>query len=320
MSVVWSKWIVASLLCGCATALTLFHFIPEKKGVSKGEERKCTLPQLPDRVLIKGGRFQMGAGALYSEEGPAREVEVDDFWIDRYEVTNRKFGQFVDDTGYVTVGERKPSADLHPDIPKELLVSGSAVFTPPGEDGIGSSGWEFVEGATWKSPTGKEASIEDKMDFPVVHIAYEDAIAYAAWSGGYLPTESEWEYAARSGLDGAKFEWGDDASKRTERANTWQGIFPIVNTAEDGFVEAAPVGCYEANAFGLFDMTGNVWEWVEVSENPKHVGRLKGGSYLCSDNFCRRYRPAARHAQEKDFSASHVGFRIAYPANKNHEK
>ncbi len=273
----------------------------------------CTVPADMGRVLIKGGSFTMGAGAMYREEGPPHRVSVADFWIDRYEVTNRQFREFVDATGYVSVVEQIPEPALNPGIAAEDLIAGSAVFTPSGPDHSRGQWWAFVEGAYWAQPTGPGSSVEQFPDHPVTHIAYKDAKAYAAWAGGHLPTEEEWEYAARGGIEGATYAWGETPPKNMPRsANTWQGIFPIVNTKDDGHEGAAPVGCYAPNGYGLYDMTGNVWEWVQASDETALEGRIKGGSYLCSENFCQRYRPAARHAQEKDFSASHIGFRVAY--------
>lgn len=265
-------------------------------------------------VLIEGGTFQMGAGAVYPEEkNTAGERTVESFRLDRHEVTNRQFKEFVEETGYISSVEQVPDAKLHPELPDEALVAGSAVFRQTGDVQTGQTWWEFVEGAYWAKPSGGDSGIEDLLDHPVVHISYHDAVAYAEWVGGYLPTEVEWEYAARGGLDGAVYSWGTGRpSKKLNSANTWQGIFPIANTEADGFTMSAPVGCYEPNGYGLYDMIGNAWEWVDNEYEGENQGRLKGGSFLCADNFCQRFRPAAREAQEKDFSASHVGFRVAY--------
>ncbi|MEM7329880.1 MAG: formylglycine-generating enzyme family protein [Pseudomonadota bacterium] len=265
------------------------------------------------RVFIPGGTFTMGAGALYREEGAPRPRRVADFWIDKYEVSNRQFREFVDATGYVSIVEQRPDPARTPNIPPELLSIGSAVFTPPDIDNPRGAWWTFVEGAYWAAPTGPGSNIDTRLDHPVTHIAFEDAQAYAAWVGGYLPDETQWEYAARGGLDGATYAWGNTPPNQTPRAaNTWQGMFPVINTKQDGHDGSAPVGCFDANGYGLHDMIGNVWEWVQAEDDTDLQGRMKGGSYLCSDNFCRRYRPAARHAQEKYFSASHIGFRVAY--------
>jgi len=252
----------------------------------------------------------MGSDRAYPEEAPDREERVDDFRMDAHEVTNRQFAEFVAATGYVTVAERDPDPSLHPEIPADALVPGSAVFIAP-ED-TGEAWWHFVPGASWTHPEGPDSSVDGREDHAVVHITYEDALAYADWAGGDLPTEAEWEYAARSGLDGATYEWGETPPDQGPvRANTWEGLFPIVNTERDGYLGTAPVGCFPANDYGLYDMTGNVWEWVRADAGA-NVGIIKGGSYLCAENYCRRYRPSARHRQEKDFSASHIGFRVVY--------
>lgn len=304
-------------LCLGVIALFSTPSILGEETVAAGSSETYADTQLKDRVFIPGGTFTMGAGAIYREEGPPTEKQVTDFWIDKHEVTNRQFRAFVEATGYVTVVERDPKPEHNPGISPELLVAGSAVFTPPGPENPRASWWAFVQGANWAAPTGPGSGIENTLDHPVVHISYEDALAYAEWVGGFLPREDQWEYAARGGLDGATYSWGETPpQKRVRSANTWQGIFPVVNTNDDGHEGAAPVGSYEPNGFGLHDMTGNVWEWVRSDDETELSGRIKGGSYLCSDNFCRRYRPAARHAQEKNFSASHIGFRVAYDAEK----
>ena len=271
-----------------------------------------------ERVALPGGEFSMGDARGYPEERPVRTVSVEPFAIDRTEVTNRRFREFIDATGYVTLAERRPDPLLHPDIPPERLVPGSAVFVAP----LGSGSpqwWRFVEGAHWRAPEGPGSSIQDRLDHPVVHIAYEDARAFARWAGGALPTEAQWEYAARGGLASARYEWGEEhPDKGAPKANTWQGAFPLQNSGADGFVGTAPVGCYAANGFGLHDMTGNVWEWTSTQFNPEddNAGTIKGGSYLCAENYCRRFRPAARHPHERDFSTSHVGFRVVYASRE----
>ncbi|WP_205967317.1 formylglycine-generating enzyme family protein [Aquisalinus luteolus] len=269
---------------------------------------------MSEPVSVTGGTFTMGSDEGYADEGPARQATVSVFRIDRHEVTNRQFAAFVDETGYVTVDERQPDPGDYPGIPAEQLVPGSAVFTPDLVENFGQW-WSFVEGANWRHPEGPDSSITDMMmDHPAVHLAYEDAAAYADWAGGRLPTAAEWEYAARGGLEGARYEWGEEAPHEgTPKANTWQGVFPAQNSERDGFAGLAPVGCFPANGYGLYDMTGNVWEWVADSVSADgRVGTVKGGSYLCAPNYCRRYRPAARHDQETDFSASHIGFRVVY--------
>lgn len=275
--------------------------------VAEADTRSC-LAASPGPVALPGGAFAMGSQQAYREEGPVREVEVGPFRIDPHEVTNRQFAAFVDATGYVSTVEKKPKPEDNPGIPPSLLTAGSAVFVG------GRSPWKFVEGAYWRAPEGPASSIADRMDHPVVHMTYADADAYAVWAGGDLPTEEEWEYAARGGLDGARYEWGETPPGKTDapRANIWQGIFPVANTASDGFEGSAPVGCFEPNGYGLYDMTGNVWELVKGHDPSALFGTMKGGSFLCAENFCRRYRPSARHDSEVNFSASHVGFRLVY--------
>ena len=266
-------------------------------------------------VSLPGGFFNMGSEQHYPDEGPVREVELAPYRIDPFEVTRARFAEFVHATGYVTLAERAPDPALHPAIDPTQLKAGAAVFSPAvGEGGAGR--WQFVEGASWKTPKGPGSSIDGAMDLPVTHIAYADAAAFAEWAGGSLPTEAQWEFAARAGLDGAPYEWGDTPPDAMDapRANTWQGIFPVVNKATDGYFEAAPVGCYAPSDYGLYDMTGNVWEWTADADPARNSGIIKGGSFLCAANYCRRYRPAARHPQELDFATNHIGFRVAYPA------
>jgi formylglycine-generating enzyme required for sulfatase activity len=266
-------------------------------------------------VAIPGGRFRMGSDVFYPEEAPAREVEVAGFSIDRHEVTNAQFAAFVAATGYVSVAERSPDPREHPDIDPALLEPGSAVFVAPGErdapEGRGLGWWRFVPGASWKAPRGPGSSIAGLEEHPVVHIAYEDALAYAEWAGRRLPTEAEWERAARDGREGATYAWGEELTPDGAwRANTWQGVFPIVNNEADGFFSSAPAGCYAPSDYGLYDMIGNVWEWTsDVYQGQESVGVMKGGSFLCADNYCGRYRPAARQPYERDFSSNHLGFR-----------
>lgn len=273
-------------------------------------------------IWVEGGTFIMGSADHYPEEGPQREIGVTGFWMDRHEVTNRQFAEFVQATGYVTVAERPLRAMDHPDIPATGLVAGSAVFTPPEQlarTSDMSRWWRYVPGADWRHPTGPESSIERRMNHPVVNVAWEDALAYARWRGRELPSEAQWEFAARSGNDGGQ---GAGHEPRGSRwlANTWQGEFPIRNSTADGYGGTAPVGCFPANDHALFDMIGNVWEltadFYTLAHNvdpsapaalPARV--IKGGSYLCAPNYCVRYRPTARQSQDADLGASHVGFR-----------
>ncbi|HEU5301342.1 MAG TPA: formylglycine-generating enzyme family protein [Acidimicrobiia bacterium] len=295
-------------------------------------------------VRLPGGSFVMGSDVHYPEEAPARRVLVDAFEIDRFEVTNEQFGAFVESTGYVTVAERPPDPADFPDAPPENLVPGSLVFTPtPGPVDLRhmSQWWTWVPGASWRAPEGPHSDLTDRQRHPVVHVAFEDASTYAAWSGAALPTEAQWEYAARGGLEGAEFTWGDEPRHEGRvMANTWDGPdFPWRSTGESGWSRTSPVGSFPPNGFGLYDMAGNVWEWTDdwyasppvdgaccVPENPRGGDEresldssqpqfpiprkvIKGGSHLCADSYCMRYRPAARRPQMIDTGMSHLGFR-----------
>jgi len=258
-------------------------------------------PETAGMVLIEGGSFDMGAGGIYSEEGPVRRRQVESFWIDATEVTNKEFSEFVAATGYVTVAEAGIAG---------VVPAGAAVFQGPDETSEGR--WSYAETANWRQPEGAGSTIEGLEEFPVVQIAYQDAVAYATWKGHSLPTEIQWEYAARGGLDGATYAWGDEREPDGEYlANNWQGFFPFQDDGSDGFVGRAPVGCYPPNGYGLYDMIGNVWEWTAdpYARPDASIGLMKGGSYLCAPNYCRRYRPAARHPQEVDLGTDHIGFR-----------
>ena len=289
-------------------------------------------------VWVPGGTFTMGSDRHYPEEAPVREVTVDGFWLDEHPVTNLEFTSFVKETGYATSAERAPSPEDYPAAKEELLVAGSIVFRKtdgPVDLGNHFNWWEWIRGADWRHPEGPGSSLHGRERHPVVHVAYADAEAYATWAGKELPTEAEWELAARGGLDGAEFAWGDDfMPEGRPMANTWQGEFPYDNALEDGFEGTSPVGSFPANGYGLLDMTGNVWEWTtdwyrsshdasspccgadlraasvdpyDPSSIPRRV--MKGGSHLCAPNYCRRYRPAARMAQPVDTSTGHLGFR-----------
>lgn len=258
-------------------------------------------PDTSGMVLIQGGTFQMGAGGIYPEEGPVRRQRVESFWIDATEVTNAQFAAFVEATGYVTVAE----AGIEGVVPP-----GAAVFQVPETNAEGR--WSYAETANWRQPEGAGSTIVGRENFPVVQIAYKDALAYAEWKGRALPSEVQWEYAARGGLDGATYAWGEEREPGgVFLANNWQGFFPFHDEGADGFVGRAPVGCYPPNGYGLYDMIGNVWEWTADPYAPADasVGLMKGGSYLCAPNYCRRYRPAARHPQEMDLGTDHIGFR-----------
>ena len=297
-------------------------------------------------ALVPGGTFWMGSDQHYQEEAPAHRVTVDAFWMDLTPVTNAQFRAFVDATGYVTFAEIRPKAADYPGALPHMLRAGSLVFNPPKmpvDLRAWSNWWAFQFGADWRHPYGPRSSIKGFDDYPVVHIAHRDAEAYAAWAGKELPTEAEWEFAARGGLDRAEFAWGEELTPGGRHmANTWQGEFPHENLKHDGYARTSPVRAFPQNRYGLYDMIGNVWEWTTDWFTPKHEadvpkaccipenprgGRedasydpcqpdvkiprkvLKGGSHLCAPNYCRRYRPAARHAQPIDTSASHIGFR-----------
>lgn len=288
----------------------------------------------------------MGSDSHYPEEKPARPVHVDGFWIDRSPVTNREFARFVEETGHVTLAEKTPDAAAYPGALPENLRPSSLVFHAPSVPvdlrGPTHQWWRFEAGADWRHPTGPGSNIRNLGDHPVVHVALEDVEAYADWAGAALPTEAEWEYAARGGLDGCEYAWGDSfLVNGRHMANSWQGEFPLVNDMSDGWRRTSPVGTYPANGYGLVDMIGNVWEWTAdwwsvatpqtqshhccAIRNPRGGTEggsavddggivlprrvLKGGSHLCAPNYCRRYRPAARHAHPVDTSTSHVGFR-----------
>lgn len=294
--------------------------------------------------LIPGGTFLMGSDKHYPEEAPAHKVTVSRFRIDVHPVTNADFKRFVDGTGYVTLAERPARLEDYPGAKPELLVPSSVVFRKAaGRVDIRNpyNWWAYVAGANWRQPRGPDSALAGLWHHPVVHVAYEDAQAYAIWAGKQLPTEAEWEFAARGGLDGAEYCWGDELAPNGQRmANTWQGEFPWQNTIEDGFEWTSPVGTFPPNGYGLYDMAGNVWEWTTdwfqehraipraccTLDNPRGGTRdhsidprmpeiriprrvMKGGSYLCAPNYCRRYRPAARMAQPVDTSTCHLGFR-----------
>ncbi len=297
-------------------------------------------------LWIPGGTFRMGSDEHYAEERPVHRVTVDGFWMDRYPVTNERFAKFVEATGHVTFAEIPPKAEDYPGALPEMLYAGSLVFVKPkgpvDRRNIGNW-WQYLKGADWRHPQGPQSSLEGRAQHPVVHITFADAEAFAKWEGKELPTEAEWEFAARGGRDGAAYAWGDDLLLDGKHmANTWQGEFPWDNQLEDGFEGTSPVGAFPASGYGLHDIIGNVWEWSTdwyvanhpadeqkaccIPQNPRGpkaedsidprqpeipIPRkvLKGGSHLCAPNYCRRYRPAARFPEPVDTSAAHVSFR-----------
>jgi sulfatase modifying factor 1 len=300
----------------------------------------------PDNMVwVNGGRFQMGSANFYPEEAPVHTVGVDGFWIDRTPVTNRQFTAFVEDTGYKTVAEEMPDPALYPGADPAMLQPGSLVFRVPAQqEDMRPWGdwWHYVSGAYWRKPDGDSPLVEEQMDHPVVHVCHTDANAFARWAGKSLPSEAEWEFAARGGLDGADYAWGDELEPEGRRmANVWDGAFPIMHAGTGAFGTAV-VGSYPPNGYGIFDMIGNVWEWTDdywTARHPQEVAKaccvpinprivdaeqsfdrnlpairiarkvLKGGSHLCAPTYCRRYRPAARHAEMMDSATTHVGFR-----------
>jgi sulfatase modifying factor 1 len=302
---------------------------------------------LPSMPWVLGGTFLMGSEDFYPEERPVHEVNVDGFWMDRYPITNDLFSRFVEATGYITLAERELNPADFLGAPPENLVPGSMAFRKtrgPVDLKNYVNWWAWVPGTSWRTPFGPHSTIEGIEQHPVVHVAYEDAEAYARWAGKELPTEAEWERAARGGLDGKKFTWGDDHFPDGKvMANSWQGEFPWQNILLDGFEGTSPVGIFPPNGYGLFDMAGNVWEWTSdwyvhrhadeivnsccgPAINPRvtspdksydpcqpqfHIPRkvVKGGSHLCAPNYCLRYRPAARQPQMIDTAMSHIGFR-----------
>ncbi|MFC3549508.1 formylglycine-generating enzyme family protein [Lysobacter cavernae] len=299
---------------------------------------------LDNMMRIPGGTFTMGSDDHYPEEKPAHKVSVAPFWIDRHAVTNRDFARFVEATGYVTMAERPANPEDYPGADPAMLAPASVVFVPPpGRVDLSNhfNWWQYIPGADWRHPRGLDTSIDGMDEHPVVHVAYEDALAYAQWLGKELPTEAEWEFAAKGGADGSEFAWGDELEPDGRyMANTWQGEFPWDNQVLDGHRWTAPVGTFPENGYGLYDMIGNVWEWTTdwyqehnriqhaccTLENPRGGARedsldprnpqaniprrvMKGGSHVCAPNYCRRYRPAARMAQPIDTSTCHLGFR-----------
>ena len=297
---------------------------------------------LTELTALPGGTYRMGSADFYPEEAPVHDVTVAPFAIERHPVTNIQFAEFVAATGHVTVAEQQLDPAAFPGVPADELVPGSLVFQPtagPVNLRDWRQWWTWVPGASWRHPKGPGSTFEDRPDHPVVQVAYPDAAAYAAWAGRRLPTEEQWEYAARAGAVSA-YAWGEEVCPGgTLMANTWQGAFPYRNDGALGWTGTSPVGTFPANGFGLLDMIGNVWEWTATRYAPRHNAHpevsgccpapggdpsvnqvLKGGSHLCAPEYCHRYRPAARSPQSQDSSTTHIGFRcVADSPRAGHE-
>jgi sulfatase modifying factor 1 len=299
-----------------------------------------------DMVWLAGGKFVMGSEEGQTDERPLHEVELDGFWMDKTEVTNEQFEKFVKATGYITIAERKPDAREFPGVPEDKLVAGAIVFSPPpgGAPNLQDhmQWWEYVPGANWRHPESPSSDLKGREKHPVIHVSWFDAMAYAKWAGTRLPTEAEWEYASRGGLEKQPYGWGKEQTPGGKwPANIWQGRFPNENTLTDGYRFTSPVASYQPNGYGLYDMAGNVWEWCadwylpdyyanssrrnpqgpDSSYDPNEPGVAKrvtrGGSYLCTDLYCAGYRPAARMKTSPDTGLSHTGFRcVASPPAK----
>ena len=336
--------------------LSIFFFlilscqVKESKTPSAGGEA-APEAHVPGMAWIPGGTFVMGTDEqdAYDHERPAHQVKIKGFWMDETEVTNEQFGKFVDATGYITVAERKPAwEDLKkqsppgtPAPPDSVMVPGALVFSPPGQPVMlndYSQWWRWLPGTNWKHPEGPESNLDGRMQFPVIHVAFEDAVAYCEWAGKRLPTEAEWEFASRGGAARQRYAWGNELKHNGRfMANTFQGSFPNHNAADDGYEKLAPVKSFPPNAYGLYDMIGNVWEWTNDWYNVDYFKQLarsnisvdppgpqkpydpnepyaikrvsKGGSFLCADNYCVNYRPSARQGTAFDSGMSNLGFR-----------
>ena len=328
----WSRQIIVGVLLIASLAVWFGWSHRPGRGV-QGERLSCELPaqkvNSPHAGMqwVPGGSFELG-DSVYAEEQPLQVTKVDGFWIDRTEVTNEEFGRFVKATAYVTVAEREVDAMTHPELPADMRKAGAVVFVMPeaiqGKSDI-TQWWRYIPGAQWRHPGGPQTSIDGRGAFPVVTVTLEDARAYAKWKGRMLPSEAQWAWAARAGQSKAGMDHEQPA-----QANTWQGLFPVANSGQDGFLGLAPVGCYQPNALGLFDMIGNAWELTTDAWRPNHsqpvmaepdqmpsgmaaMGGaqrvIKGGSFLCAPNFCARYRSGSRQPQDEDLGASHLSFR-----------
>lgn len=342
-------WLTVLLVSSCE----------QKPGATSSVTQKIPSQKISGMVWIPGGTFVMGTDETeaYDHERPAHQVSVTGFWMDESEVTNRQFKEFIDATGYVTVAEKKPKwEDLQKQSPPgtpapadSLLVPGALVFTPPGRPvtlNDYSQWWRWSPGTNWRHPDGPGSNLEGKMDYPVIHVAFEDAEAYCEWAGKRLPTEAEWEFASRAGAQQQRYAWGNDLKHHGRfMANTFQGSFPNHDSAEDGYPSLAPVKSFPPNAYGLYDMIGNVWEWTSdwyhvgyfkelarssVTVNPRGpekpydpnepyaIKRVsKGGSFLCADDYCINYRPSARQGTAFDSGMSNLGFRCVKDAVSN---
>jgi formylglycine-generating enzyme len=347
----------------CSNGLTVADSLAYVRGgglafgpteVNTIDTSQVSLPE--GMVFVPGGTFSMGGvdprgltnggREAFADARPIHRVAVDPFYMDAQEVTNAEFAAFVKATGYITIAEQKPTSEEFPGVPEDQLVAGSLVFTPPPKGSNPSQyvqWWRWQPGANWRQPQGPGSTIEGKGDWPVVHVAWEDAAAFAEWAGKRLPTEAEWEFAARGGQSGELYAWGNQwHPEGSAMANTFQGTFPTENTASDGFVRLAPVGQYPANPFGLQDMAGNVWEWCadwyhysyyqmlgtdQVHQNPEGPDQSfdptepgmrkkvqRGGSFLCTDQYCSRYMVGSRGRGEWRTGSDHVGFRCVRDA------
>lgn len=362
-------WLLALAAAG-VVAVTAYSMLPSRPPPSLVSTTEF-IPTKPNRaappgpapkgmVWVPGGEFSMGASqaceslcsvpGLTTDSLPIHRVYVDGFWMDATEVTNEQFTEFVNATGYVTVAEKAPRAEDFPGIPPENLVAGATVFTPttlPVPLDTHLRWWRYERGANWRRPDGPQSDLKGREKYPVVHIAYEDAVAYAIWAGKRLPTEAEWEFAARGGLSGVTFPWGDEFHPNGKAmANTYQGQFPVHDSAADGFASLAPVAQYPPNAYGLYDMSGNVWEWCSDWYRPdyyEHLARLRtvarnpqgpadsfdpaepsekkrvqrGGSFLCADEYCSRYVVGTRGKAEVSTGTNHAGFRCVMQTEAN---
>jgi formylglycine-generating enzyme len=358
-------WLAGLALAAFGISYALFSFAPRLLKNDSGSAAPGTAPAGPapaGMLWIPGGEFTMGTDSDlgWADEKPSHRVRVDGFWMDQTDVTNAEFRRFVEATGYVTTAEKPPDPDEilaqmppgTPRPPKENLVAGALVFTPtkgPVSLRDFSQWWKWTPGANWRHPEGPGSEIKDKDDHPVVQVSWDDAMAYCKWAGKRLPTEAEWEFAARGGLDNKPYVWGDDVPTDTNiHANIWQGEFPYKNTATDGFVRTSPVKTFPPNGFGLYDMSGNVWQWCSdwyqadlyrtranegLIVNPQGPAKSfdprqpycplrvqKGGSFLCCDSYCTRYRPSARHGCTPDTGMSHIGFRCVLSPQANEKR